>query len=70
MSVSPLFEDAYEPVTVCPVHLRFVPCRRCKEPGKRPMTSDPFVVEITRRYQAGELNFRLDVDAEEPRSQR
>lgn len=39
-------------VTVCPVHLRFVPCRRCK-PGEEKYSTDPADVERTRRYQQG-----------------
>lgn len=50
-----------EPATVCPEHLRFVPCRLCK--GEPQVSTDAFMVEIARRYQAGELKFTLDVDA-------
>jgi hypothetical protein len=39
--------------TVCPEHLRFVPCRRC-QPGNEKFSSDPADVERTRRYQASD----------------
>jgi hypothetical protein len=52
---------AVDELAVCPVHLRFIPCRRCKGPA-HPATSDPFTVEIARRYQRGELSFTLATD--------
>lgn len=45
-----VYED--DPVTVCPEHLRFVPCRRCT-PGQEKHSTDPTDVERTRQYQQG-----------------
>jgi hypothetical protein len=41
-----------ELTTVCPEHLRFVPCRRC-EPGEEKHSTDPHDVERTIRFQHG-----------------
>ena len=41
--------DSDEP-TVCPVHLRFVPCRRCKR-GEEVYSTDPVDVAMTKRCQ-------------------
>lgn len=38
--------------TVCPEHLRFVPCRQC-EPGDEKYSTDPHDVERTIRFQHG-----------------
>lgn len=40
-------------VTVCPTHLRFVPCRRCT-PGQETYSTDPEDVRRTTEYQKGE----------------
>lgn len=46
--------DAYndDGPTVCPEHLRFVPCRRC-EPGQEKFSTDSADVDRTRRFQSG-----------------
>jgi len=44
--------EQYDDVVVCPVHLRFVPCRRCPL-GAEQFSSDPVDVARTRAYQQG-----------------
>lgn len=38
-------------LTVCPVHLRFVPCRRCK-PGEEKYSTDPADVERAVKFHS------------------
>lgn len=47
---------------VCAEHLRFAPCRKHNGGISPKTTSDPFIVEIARRYQKRELDFTLAGD--------
>jgi hypothetical protein len=47
------FDEGFDEPTVCPLHARFVPCRRCDtENGEFRFCSDPDVVAAVREYQS------------------
>lgn len=44
--------EVVDETTVCPVHLQFVPCRRCP-PGQERYSTDPDDVRRTQQFQWG-----------------
>jgi hypothetical protein len=43
-------------VAVCPVHLKFVPCRRCRRDGTDYTSTDPVEIEKVRQFQVSGLD--------------